>query len=631
MNFQKSLLSCFIISSTCLSVSQAQTLQEAVQLTINENPEVQEARSLRLANEQEIDQAGSKYLPSLDVAAGYGLDRTNSPATRNQGLGTNQLGRTESSVQLQQMIFDGFLTPHEVSRLTAKTDAQAYTVFGESEIIGLQATQAYINVLRRQALYKLAEDNLRAHQYMYEQIKLRTDRGIGRKSDHDQAVGRLARAESNLKAESGNLKDAETSYLRQIGVLPNNLVEVPRPTQALPLSMEEATELALANQPTLKAANADIVESLAQHNSASAPFYPNVNFVVNYSDNTNTGAIKGNTEGLTAMAKLTYNLFNGGKDTARRNQTAYEMNQAKNIRDKTYRQVVESMRLSWVAYKTVGSQLEFFKAHMDASTKTLDAYKKQFNIGQRTLLDLLDTTNEMYLASLAYTDAKYTELTARYRILAGMGRLNKYLGVTLPKESKPITPDKNDDTVFITAANDNPTVITDANNSNGMESLEKASEKVVAPAALVDANDTLSPTEAAIPPQNDNPADTKPVAAANSIANEEESVRQRLKEWSSAWSQGDFNHYAALYSPSFKPDLTTSHDAWKKTRQSRVKPGNGISVNLSQIRVQNTGNAITTTFKQAYKSKNFQDNSNKKIVWQKINNEWLISEEKSSD
>ncbi len=630
MNFQKSLLSCFILSSACgVSVSNAQTLQEAVQLTINDNPEIQEAKSLRLANEQEIDQAAYKYLPSLDVAAGYGIDQTNSPVTRSTGVGTRPLARTESSVQLQQMVFDGFATPHEVSRLTAKTDAQAYTVFGQSEIIGLQATQAYINVLRRQALYKLADDNLKSHQGIFEQIKLRTQRGIGRKSDLDQATGRLARAESNLKAEAGNLKDAETNFLRQIGELPHNLKEAPKPTQALPGSMEEATELALANHPTLKSANADIVESLAQHNTASAPFYPNVNLVVNYSDNSNTGGVKSYTEGLTAMARVTYNLFNGGKDAARRNQTAYEVNQAKNIRDRTYRQVVESMRLSWVAYKTLGSQLEFFKAHYDASTKTLDAYKKQFNIGQRTLLDLLDTTNEMYTASVAYTDAKYTELAARYRILAGMGRLNKYLEVSLPKESKPITADKNEDNVIITATNDNPTVVSDVPENTGMEALEKASEATIQTAALpestLNAEDTLAVGPIPVAAPN--------TASSSDASMDESEVNQRLRSWAAAWSQGDFNNYVDYYLPDFKPDISTSHEAWKKARQSRVKRGNGISVNLSQVKTQidKGNNTATTTFKQAYKSKNFQDNSNKKIVWQKVNNQWLISEEKSSE
>ena len=138
------------------------------------------------------------------------------------------------------------------------------------------------------------------------------------------------------------------------------------------------------------------------------------------------------------MLRLRYNLFNGGKDVARREETAHLISQAKDIRDNTYRQVVESMRLSWVAHTTVQNQLDFFKTHRDASIKALEAYQLQFNIGQRTLLDLLDSANEMFVAKSDYVNAQFDEQFAAYRILASMGGLNQSLGVTLPQETEPL-------------------------------------------------------------------------------------------------------------------------------------------------------------------------------------------------
>lgn len=637
MNFKKSLLSCLILSGSYVSTGYSQNLQEAVQLTLNENPEIQEARSVRMAYEQEIAQAGSTYLPKLDVSAGYGLEQANNFNTRARGSGTNQLGRTESSVLLQQMIFDGFQTPHEVDRFTAKTDAQAYTVFGQSEIIGLQATQAYINVLRRQALFELANANLSLHKGFYEQIKIRTERGIGRVSDLDQATGRLARAESNVQAEQGNLKDAQTSYLRVIGVMPNQLAEAPKPILALPGSLEEATELALAYHPTLKAANADINESLAQHNTASAPFYPKLNFVVQYDNFNNVSGINGPTEDLTAMARINYNLFNGGKDKARRNQTAYEMYQAKNIRDNTYRQVVESIRLAWVAYKTMDGQLAFFKAHRDAATKTLNAYKQQFNIGQRTLLDLLDTTNEMYLANIAYTDAKYTELTARYRILAGMGRLNQYLGTAMAKEAKPITPDTKEGMLIHTAATE-PKTVDDDNSSYHSLGLINAKQ--------TDADNKIDPQlgNPILKPLDSNLAEAE--EGANGVSKEDESMvtvdpktavadnellmKLRLNNWAKAWSKGDINAYLKYYAKDFAPDAGTTNETWKRTRISRISSAKRIQIMLSDVKVtQNADGTITTTFHQDYKAKNYHDESNKEIVWKKVGAIWVIQAERS--
>ena len=432
-----------IVASMCVgmafsAVGHAQSLQEAIQLTINENPEIQAKRSERRAVEEQISQARAGFFPTVDIAAGYGFEQSNSPITRSRGDGTVQFGREEASVMLRQMIFDGMATYNEVERHEARTDARAYAVFGQSEITALKGVQAYLDVLRRQELVEIAQENLLIHQRTDDQIRMRAERGIGKKADIDQSRGRVALAESNLKAEEGNLRDAQTAFLRVIGVLPGKLEAANDPTEEIPANLDEAVDKAVANHPVLKSANADIDSAYSQHETAKSPYFPRIDFEVGASHNNDLDGVRGKNEDLTAMVRLRYNLFNGGKDWARRGETAHLINQAKDIRDDTYRQVVESMRLSWVAYQTIDGQMEFFRNHRDASIKTLEAYQKQFNIGQRTLLDLLDSTNEVYLAKAAYINASYDLLYAKYRVLAGMGALNRFLGVKLPEEIEPI-------------------------------------------------------------------------------------------------------------------------------------------------------------------------------------------------
>jgi len=423
---------CLLLSS----LVSAQTLQEAIQKTIDENPQIQSAKSERSAVANEINQAKSAYFPTVDIAAGIGWEQSTNPSTRGRGDGTVSYGREEASIQLRQMIFDGLATPSEVNRHQARTNSRAYTVFGQAEITALNAVEAYINVLRRRELLSLAKENLLVHQRTNDQIQLRSQRGIGRRADADQSNGRLALAEKNTLSEIGNLKDSETAFLRIIGQLPNDLQSVEAPVTALPKSLESAIEQAVANHPILKSANADIDSAFAQHDTAKAAYMPRIDFEASASHNVDLDGIKGKNEDASAMVRLRYNLFNGGKDLARRKETSQLINQAKDIRDNTYRQVVESMRLSWVAHQTIKSQINFFKTHQDASIKSNRAYQKQFNIGQRTLLDLLDSANEMFVSKSAYTNAKYDEIFAQYRILTSKGALNNFLNVTLPDESK---------------------------------------------------------------------------------------------------------------------------------------------------------------------------------------------------
>jgi len=429
-------ISSLVAYSLTPTQSSAQSLQEAIQKTINENPQIQSTKSERLAVEHEINQAKSAYFPTIDIAAGIGWEQSSNPTTRGRGDGTVSYGREEASIQLRQMIFDGLATPSEVNRHKARTNSRAYTVFGQSEITALNAVEAYINVLRRQGLLSLAKENLLVHQRTNDQIQLRSQRGIGKRADADQSNGRLALAEKNVLSEVGNLQDAETAFLRVIGELPSSLQEVSAPTDALPANLDLAIEQAVANHPILKSANADIDSAFAQHDTAKAAYMPRVDFEAGASHNVDLDGIKGKNEDATAMLRLRYNLFNGGKDLARRKETAKLINQAKDIRDNTYRQVVESMRLSWVAHQTINSQMNFFKLHRDSSIQSNSAYQKQFNIGQRTLLDLLDSANEMFVSKSAYTNAKYDELFAQYRILTSKGALNSFLKVKLPNEAK---------------------------------------------------------------------------------------------------------------------------------------------------------------------------------------------------
>lgn len=413
----------------------AVSLQDAVKATIESNPDVRQAANRRLAIDQEIEQAVGGYLPDIDVDAGIGWEQSHNATTHAQGDHDVQKTRRELGIRLRQMLFDGFLTTGEVERHMARAESAAYLVQSAAEESAQRAVEAYLNVLRRQQLVKLAEDNLAAHQKVHDQIKLRADRGVGRKADLSQIQGRLALAESNLISEQNNLRDAETTYLRVVGVLPEDLQSAENVADKLPPSVDEATQMAVDNHPTLKSADADIVAREKQHDVAKSPFYPRFDLEYSSRADKDLDGQPGINNEDQVMLRVRYNLFNGGSDVARRAETAHLINEAKDIRDRTQRQVVESLRLSWTSYQAADSVLAYRRQHVESALQTKDAYGKQFNIGQRTLLDLLDTENELFEAQRAYTNADYDRLNAEYRILAGMGALTKDLDVPLPQEA----------------------------------------------------------------------------------------------------------------------------------------------------------------------------------------------------
>lgn len=416
-----------------VGTASADTLQEAVDATVKTNPDVLAAVHERQAVSKEVDQARAGYFPTLDLQVGTGWEMTDNPSTRGSGRGEVHLNRDEARLDARQMLFDGMETKNEVERQEARTNSRAFSVFSAAENTGLDAVEAYLNVLRRQNLVELAQTNLEAHQRTHDQIMLRSERGVGRRADMDQSLGRLALAEANLMSEQSNLRDAETSYIRVVGMDPNSLSQPDSPISLIPQTQDEAIATAVDNHPTLRLAAFDVESAQSQHATAKAPFYPDLHLEVGTRADHDIDGQEGKDKDLYAMLRLRYNLVNGGRDTARREETAFLINQAAEIRNNTHRQVEESVRLSWNAWETVKRQMSFRRQHVESSEKSRDAYQQQFSLGQRTLLDLLDSENEVFRARTALVNTQYDEMFAMYRILNSMGMLLQGLNVELPE------------------------------------------------------------------------------------------------------------------------------------------------------------------------------------------------------
>ena len=99
-----------------------------------------------------------------------------------------------------------------------------------------------------------------------------------------------------------------------------------------------------------------------------------------------------------------------------------------------FRQVEEGTRLAWNAKESLAKQKEYIQQHVDASYETVQAYKKQFGLGQRTLLDVLNTENELFEARRSYITAEYDALLADYRVMNAMGSLLDGLQFKKPGE-----------------------------------------------------------------------------------------------------------------------------------------------------------------------------------------------------
>ena len=410
----------------------AETLQGAVQRTIESNPDVRAVAHNRLARDQEVKQARSGFFPTADLEAGAGKDYVEKPFDDDLEPWQVRLG-------LRQNLFTGFATMNEVDRQKARVQSGAWEVRSTTDNTALKTSEVYLEVLKNEAILALARENLTLHERIADQIRLRSESGVDRRADNDQIQSRLNLARSNVVVTEQNLLDAQTNYLAVVSHMPAQLSRPEIDEHLLPASLEEAEEQALAAHPQLRSANADIEARRKQDEVAKSPFMPTVDFELDqlYEEDTNYSSYYDEDkerEDLRLFLRLRYNLFNGWKDVARKQETFELVNEAQEIRNHTHRQVIESIRLSWRAHEAAKKKVEYLRQRQQFAAATASAYTKQWNIGERTLLDVLDAEAERIDAARQLTTAEYEGLYAHFRVLNGTGRLIPALQLAWPEE-----------------------------------------------------------------------------------------------------------------------------------------------------------------------------------------------------
>ncbi len=412
--------------------AQAQGLPEplvqAARKAVASNPEVQARWNGFKAAGNERDVARGGFLPQLDLTATTGRESRVSPLLGNVGSYDFNAAR----LTLNQMLFDGLFTPNEVKRLGYAKLTRYYELAEVSETVALEAVRAYADVVRYRELVDAATQNYVEHKQTTGQVEERANAGVGRRVDVEQASGRLALAESNLLTELTNLHDVSARYLRIVGEKPPaNLPPLPEPFKlgTLPVSVDALMRDGLQGSPTLNAAVENVRASTMAIESRKAAYMPRLDLRAYASRDNDTGGILGNTRVNGVELVLNYNLFRGGADKARERQAVDQKEQARDLQEKACRDVRQTLSIAYSDARSLSEQQRYLDQHRLSTEKSREAYRQQFEIGQRTLLDMLNSQNEYFEATRAYINARHNQASAQARTLAGMGQLVAALGV----------------------------------------------------------------------------------------------------------------------------------------------------------------------------------------------------------
>jgi len=400
-------------------------LVEAAKVAVQNSPDVQERWKAFLATRHAEDATRARWLPQVDLNASVGRQDRRTPGG---DLGRFSIGGTELS--LTQLLFDGGVASSAIRGAGIERLLTYYELSEVSESVALGVTRAYLDLLRYRELVTLATENYAEHKRTSDMLQERAQAAVARRSDLDQAVGRLAQAEAALLDETTNLRNAAVRYQRLVGTLPPDQLPSWPETQkfaSLPASAQDTLAAGTQTNPALRAAWQAVRAADEAVAGRRAAYMPVVEARLSTRTDRNLNGLRGDTDRTVAEVVLAQNLYRGGADAARQTQANALAARARAQFEQTCRQVGENLSVAFKDTYTIDEQVRLLDDRRLATDVTRTAYRQQFDIGQRTLLDLLDTQTEYFESQRAYTQARYDQLAAEARTLASMGRLVAHL------------------------------------------------------------------------------------------------------------------------------------------------------------------------------------------------------------
>lgn len=420
------------MQSSAMDYTGTVTLDQAIAAALETSPEINQAIMNKEAIEFEREQAQGLYLPRVDIEASAGIRRLENPTRRTLGIEDDALYPLEAGITAEQTIIDFGRRHGELMRQAARTDGAALRVAERSENTALLVSRQYLDILLQQRIVAAADDNVTFHRNLVGDLGQGVQQGSISIADQQQAQERLQAAIVRKTEAEEALVNAQIQLQTLTGLsiggaaMPQSLRAAVTPT------LGEAVAEARQNNPKVKEAQADVDAAHAMVEKANGDLYPTIGVDARGRVGEDIDGFNGKTNDVQARVVLKWNIFDGGINRAKYQEMVRRSSEARFRLHELGRYAEEDVRRAWNSMSTQRKVAQELDTQSKVSDDLLLSYREQFNVGRRSLLDVLDAQNTRYNVQVRLETAKFAEQFAEYQVLAATNKLLPSMNLATP-------------------------------------------------------------------------------------------------------------------------------------------------------------------------------------------------------
>ena len=412
----------FLLTSNAFAV----TLYEALNDTFKNNTQLNAERENIKASEEDINISRADYMPSLSLTGSKSFENTNKLTNQSGGNASiTDVDPLTTSIKLEQSLLDYGRDISHQKNIVGLELARAKLSKKEQDVI-YSAIETFTGLILAREKLEINRRNLNLLVRQVETDKVRLDRGKITITDLSQSESSLAGAQAQFTQASNDLLISILNYENIVGNSPdpNKLKKNSKAIANIPSSLENAIELSKKNNPDIKIAELDLIQSEKDLAISEADLKPTASLSLERSYSEDLSATYDEKEKDVLKATISWPFYSGGKKRSTINKNSNLTYRKRLLLEDAIKTNDTKVASAWSSLESSKSFLNSVKAQVRAAKIANEGISAEYERGSRTTLDVIQSNSLLLTAQISLANSQRNYLMAQYNLLKSVGLLN---------------------------------------------------------------------------------------------------------------------------------------------------------------------------------------------------------------